>query len=78
MSDIHRRRTLALALLAVTQFVLVLDASIVGVALPSIGTDLNFAPEDLSWVANAYTLAFGGLLLLGGRGAAPPGPPRLL
>jgi EmrB/QacA subfamily drug resistance transporter len=58
---------LALALLASTQFVLILDAAIVGVALPSIGRDLDFAREDLSWVANAYTLMFGGFLLLGGR-----------
>jgi EmrB/QacA subfamily drug resistance transporter len=57
----------ALALLASTQFVLILDAAIVGVALPSIGRDLDFAREDLSWVANAYTLMFGGFLLLGGR-----------
>ncbi|MBT2212105.1 MFS transporter [Actinomadura sp. NEAU-AAG7] len=67
MTHTTQRRGLALALLAATQFVLVLDASIVGVALPSIGKDLEFAPEDLSWVANAYTLTFGGLLLLGGR-----------
>jgi EmrB/QacA subfamily drug resistance transporter len=63
----HTRRGRSLALLAVTQFVLVLDVSIVGVAMPSVGTELGFAPEDLSWVANAYVLAFGGLLLLGGR-----------
>ncbi|WP_242910642.1 MFS transporter [Actinomadura terrae] len=69
MTHTTQRRGLALALLAATQFVLVLDASIVGVALPSIGRDLKFAPEDLSWVANAYTLTFGGLLLLGGRAA---------
>ena len=62
-----QRRGLALALLAATQFVLILDASIVNVALPSIGRDLAFAPQDLSWVANAYTLTFGGFLLLGGR-----------
>jgi EmrB/QacA subfamily drug resistance transporter len=64
-SGIHKGR--ALALLATTQFVLILDAAIVGVALPSIGRDLEFAREDLSWVANAYTLMFGGFLLLGGR-----------
>ena len=57
----------ALALLASTQFVLILDAAIVGVALPSIGRDLGLAREDLSWVANGYTLMFGGFLLLGGR-----------
>jgi EmrB/QacA subfamily drug resistance transporter len=58
---------LALALLAMTQFVIVLDASIVNVALPSIGTDLEFSQDNLSWVVNAYVLTFGGFLLLGGR-----------
>ena len=58
---------LALALLATAQFVIVLDASIVNVALPSIGKDLDFSQDDLSWVVNAYTLIFGGFLLLGGR-----------
>ena len=56
---------------------LILDAAIVGVALPSIGTDLDFAREDLSWVANAYTLMFGGFLLLGGRVADLLGRRRL-
>ena len=63
----ERRRWLVLALLAAAQFVVVLDASIVNVALPSIGSDLQFSPDDLSWVVNAYTLIFGGFLLLGGR-----------
>ena len=58
---------LALALLAAAQFVVVLDASIVNVALPSIGRDLHFSQDDLSWVVNAYMLIFGGFLLLGGR-----------
>jgi len=62
-----RSRWLALALLATTQFVLILDAAIVGVALPSIGKDLDLKQADLSWIANAYTLLFGGFLLLGGR-----------
>ena len=57
----------ALLLLAMTQFVIVIDASIVNVALPSIGTALNFSRDDLTWVVNAYTLTFGGFLLLGGR-----------
>jgi EmrB/QacA subfamily drug resistance transporter len=62
-----RAKNLALLLLAMTQFVIVIDASIVNVALPSIGAHLHFARADLSWVVNAYTLTFGGFLLLGGR-----------
>jgi EmrB/QacA subfamily drug resistance transporter len=62
-----RGKNLALVLLAVTQFVIVLDASIVNVALPSIGSALHFSQDNLSWVVNAYTLTFGGFLLLGGR-----------
>src|SRR3954471_15398625 len=67
MSTTTDRRWLALALLAAAQFVVVLDASIVNVALPSIGADLNFSQENLPWVVNAYVLTFGGFLLLGGR-----------
>ena len=62
-----RAKSLALALLAMTQFVIVIDASIVNIALPSIGRALSFSQTDLSWVVNAYTLTFGGFLLLGGR-----------
>src|ERR1700760_459644 len=62
-----RGKNLALLLLAMTQFVIVIDASIVNVALPSIGAHLHFARDDLSWVVNSYTLTFGGFLLLGGR-----------
>jgi EmrB/QacA subfamily drug resistance transporter len=65
--DTPRAKNLALALLAMTQFVIVIDASIVNVALPSIGRHLNFSQADLSWVVNAYTLTFGGFLMLGGR-----------
>lgn len=63
----HQRRWMALALLAFAQFVVVLDASIVNVALPSIGEDLGFSQDNLAWVVNAYVLVFGGFLLLGGR-----------
>ena len=56
-----------LALLAASQFVVVLDASITNVALPSIGRDLALSQDSLSWVVNSYTLTFGGFLLLGGR-----------
>src|SRR3954449_9968454 len=62
-----RSKWLALAVLAVAQFMVVLDVTIVNVALPAIQTDLGFSADGLQWVVNAYTLAFGGLLLLGGR-----------
>ena len=61
------RKGLLLALLAASQFVVVLDASITNVALPSIGRALDISQDGLSWVVNAYTLTFGGFLLLGGR-----------
>ena len=61
------RRWLALAVLALADFVVVLDATIVNIALPSIGRDLHASTGDLSWVISAYVLAFGALLLLGGR-----------
>lgn len=61
------RRWQALILLCAAQFMVVLDASIVNVALPSIKDALSFSQENLQWVVNAYTLAFGGFLLLGGR-----------
>ena len=64
---LERRRWIALALLATAQFVVVLDASIVNVALPTIGEALSFSQENLAWVVNAYVLTFGGFLLLGGR-----------
>ena len=65
--DTPRAKNIALLLLAMTQFVIVIDAAIVNVALPTIGTHLHFSRADLSWVVNAYTLTFGGFLLLGGR-----------
>lgn len=61
------RRWLALGLIAAAQFMVIMDTSIIGVALPEIQQDLGFDPQDLSWVFNAYVVAFGGLLLLGGR-----------
>jgi EmrB/QacA subfamily drug resistance transporter len=56
-----------LVLLAVAQFMVILDITVVNIALPSIGTDLGFAPGDLQWVVTAYVLFTGGLMLLGGR-----------
>jgi EmrB/QacA subfamily drug resistance transporter len=65
--DYLDRRWWALALLCMTQFMVVLDASIVNIALPSIGKDVGISQENLSWVVNGYVLTFGGFLLLGGR-----------
>ncbi|WP_042386178.1 MFS transporter [Streptacidiphilus melanogenes] len=58
---------ISLAVIATTQLMVVLDITIVNIALPHISTALHFTPTSLSWVLNAYTLTFGGLLLLGGR-----------
>jgi EmrB/QacA subfamily drug resistance transporter len=58
---------LVLVLVCLAQFMVVLDATIVNVALPTIQKDLNFSEADLQWIVNAYTLTFGGFLLLGGR-----------
>jgi EmrB/QacA subfamily drug resistance transporter len=66
-----------LAVVAVVQFMVVLDASVVNVALPSIQRDVGFSDQNLSWVLNAYTLLFGGFLLLGGRAADRLGRRRL-
>jgi EmrB/QacA subfamily drug resistance transporter len=63
------KRWTALILLCVAQFIVVLDASIVNVALPSIGKGLDFTEANLPWVVNAYVITFGGFLLLGGRAA---------
>ncbi len=61
------RRWWALGLIAAAQFMVIMDTSIIGVALPQMQEDLGFSQENLSWVFNAYVVAFGGLLLLGGR-----------
>ena len=61
------RRWQALFLLCAAQFIVILDTSIIGIALPAIQKSLGFSPAGLQWVFNAYVIAFGGLLLLGGR-----------
>ena len=68
---------LVLCLVCLAQFMVVLDATIVNVALPSIQTDLKVAEADLQWIVNAYTLIFGGFLLLGGRAGDILGRKRL-
>src|SRR5439155_6368764 len=62
-----RTRWVALVVLCVGMLMIVLDATIVNVALPSIQRDLGFSQSNLAWVVNAYLIAFGGLLLLAGR-----------
>ena len=71
------RRWIALAVLVVAQFMVVLDVAIVNVALPTIKTDLHFSQESLQWVITAYSILFGGVLLLGGRIADLLGRRRL-
>jgi EmrB/QacA subfamily drug resistance transporter len=66
-AETDRRRWLALYVLCAGVLMIVLDATIVNVALPSIKEDLDFSQADLAWVVNAYLIAFGGLLLLAGR-----------
>src|SRR6266852_1008998 len=63
----NRTRWLALYVLCLGDLMIVLDTTIVNVALPSIRQDLNFSQTSLAWVVNAYLLTFGGFLLLGGR-----------
>ncbi|MEV6103506.1 MFS transporter [Streptomyces sp. NPDC051940] len=67
MSTVNPRRWWALVVLAAAQFMVIMDTSIIGVALPEMQRDLGFSQGDLQWVFNAYVVAFGGLLLLGGR-----------
>jgi len=69
LSKHSENKWVILALLALAQFMVVLDVSIVNVALPSISRALNFSPANLQWVVTAYALTFGGFLLLGGRAA---------
>jgi EmrB/QacA subfamily drug resistance transporter len=70
-------RWLVLVLVCIAQFMVVLDATITNVALPSIQQDLHFSQSNLQWVINGYTLVFGGFLLLGGRAGDLFGPRRI-
>ncbi|CAL9666169.1 MFS transporter [Streptomyces sp. Tu 3180] len=67
MPTVSPKRWWALAVLATAQFMVIMDTSIIGVALPEMQKDLGFSQGELQWVFNAYVIAFGGLLLLGGR-----------
>src|SRR5918995_3687564 len=75
-----RRETnpwLVLVLICLAQFMVILDATIVNVALPSIQRDLDLGEANLQWIVNAYALVFGGFLLLGGRAGDLLGRKRL-
>ncbi|MGW6393729.1 MFS transporter [Streptomyces sp. NPDC055103] len=74
----HPRRWTALALICAAQFMLILDVTVVNVALPALSADLDLGRSALTWVVTAYTLCFGGLMLLGGRLADAVGARRVL
>src|ERR1700691_3722061 len=73
----HAPDWLILCIACIAQFMVVLDVSIVNVALPRMGHDLHFTQSSAQWVVNAYVLTFAGFLLLGGRAADYFGRPRV-
>src|SRR5688572_13954786 len=73
----HTNPWLVLVLVCLAQFMVILDATVVNVALPSIQRDLDMTQSELQWVVNSYTLIFGGFLLLGGRAGDLLGRKRL-
>ena len=77
MTNRESNKWVVLVLVCLAQFMVVLDATIVNVALPSIQTDLGLSEANLQWIVNAYTLVFGGFLLLGGRAGDLIGRKRL-
>ena len=77
IGDSNRRRWIALVVLCVGQLMIVLDATVVNVALPSIQKDLHFSTSSLAWVINAYLITFGGLLLMAGRVGDLVGPKKV-
>ncbi|MFI1656610.1 DHA2 family efflux MFS transporter permease subunit [Streptomyces sp. NPDC020472] len=77
-AGVHARRWTALALICAAQFMLILDVTVVNVALPALAADLDLDRTALTWVVTAYTLCFGGLMLLGGRLADALGARRVL
>jgi EmrB/QacA subfamily drug resistance transporter len=77
MTTGHRNPWLVLVLVCMAQFMVILDATIVNVALPSIQKDLNMSEANLQWIVNAYALTFGGFLLLGGRAGDLMGRKRI-
>ncbi|MGW5775626.1 DHA2 family efflux MFS transporter permease subunit [Streptomyces sp. NPDC003863] len=78
LADVRSHRWTALALICAAQFMLILDVTVVNVALPAVAADLDLGRTALTWVVTAYTLCFGGLMLLGGRLADALGARRML
>lgn len=76
-ANIYPMRWSALAILCAAQFMVIMDTSIIGVALPAIQNDLNYAPSGLQWIFNAYVIIFGGVLLLGGKLSDLYGPKNI-
>lgn len=74
----HPRRWRVLTFLAIAQFMLIVDVTVVAIALPLMGADLDMSRAQITWVVSAYTLTFGGLMLLGGRLADLVGPRRVV
>ena len=66
-TSVYDKRWTALAILCTAQFMVIMDTSIIGVALPAIKADLGYSQSGLQWIFNAYVIVFGGLLLLGGK-----------
>ena len=66
-TEVHSKRWMTLFLLCTAQFIVIMDTSIIGVALPAIQVDLGYSQVGLQWIFNAYVILFGGFLLLGGR-----------
>lgn len=67
MNGYYNKRWSALVLLCISQFMVIMDTSIIGVALPAIQSDLEYSDSGLQWIFNAYVIFFGGFLLLGGK-----------
>jgi EmrB/QacA subfamily drug resistance transporter len=76
-NTLHSKRWLALAVLCAAQFMVIMDTSIIGVALPAIQNALAYTPSELQWIFNAYVIVFGGFLLLGGKLSDLYGPKNI-
>ncbi len=76
-TNLQSKKWLALSVLCTAQFMVIMDTSIIGVALPAIQKSLNYTPSELQWIFNAYVIVFGGILLLGGKLSDLFGPKKI-